>query len=216
MRVHYQSLKDVVLSSLRREVIEGLHKPGTHLVEQALADEYGVSRGPVREAILQLETEGLVRVLPRRGAVVTELSPREAYEIYKLRGYLERLAVQTPGFKLHEGDMARLQSMLAEMESLAVDDWMPAIQLDLDFHHVIVEGSNNRTLVQLYNSLDSKVIACFLAVRRHLGAAPNQMADRHGALVEALRGSDYARAESLAFEHWFETAVRFQALIPKE
>jgi DNA-binding GntR family transcriptional regulator len=216
MKILHQSLKDAVVARLRQDIIEGIHKPGTHLVEQTLADQYGVSRGPIRESILQLEQEGLVQVLPRRGTMVTEISPREAWEVYTLRGHLEALAVRSAALHWTEQQTLRMRALLTEMEPLGVNDWLHAIELDQQFHRVIVEASGNRTLMQLYHSMDSKVVACFVAVKRHLSAAPTLMAERHANLVAAFEQRDFFRAELLAAEHWSATAGRFRALIPAE
>lgn len=214
MKILHRSLKSEVTARLRQEIIEGVHPPGTHLVEQNLADQYGVSRGPVREAILQLEQEGLVQVLPRRGTLVTELSPKEAWEIYTLRGHLEGLAVRMAANNWTDLLSNRLRALLTEMNSLGDNDWLEAMQMDLEFHRVIVEASGNRTLTQMYASMDSKIVACFLAVKRLLAASPTGMVDRHAGLVEVLERRDFQRAEILAIDHWLDTAARFRALIP--
>lgn len=213
MKIAHQSLKEIVVERLRQEIFAGMYRPGTHLVEQSLADQYGVSRGPIREALLQLEQEGLVQVLPRRGTIVTEVSPREAWEIYTLRGHLEGLAVKFAAPHWTEADGERLAALLAEMEQLGPHDWFSAIELDQRFHHLIVEASGNRTLVQAYQTLDSKVVACFLAVKRYLGALPVEMAGRHHNLAMALQQGDFWRAEILAIDHWSDTAARFRSLV---
>lgn len=213
MKIIHPSLKEVVTERLRQAIFEAHCKPGTHLAEQTLADQYGVSRGPVREALLQLEQEGLVRILPRRGAVVTEISPREAWEIYSLRGHLEGLAVRDAATRWQAAHSQALAGLLADMERLGPSDWFDAIALDQQFHHVIVEAAGNRTLAQVYQTLDSKVAACFLAVRRYLGDGPPAMADRHRRLVAALSKGDFWLAETLAASHWSETGTRFRSLV---
>jgi DNA-binding GntR family transcriptional regulator len=212
VRISYQSLKEVVTDRLRREIFEGVRKPGDHLVEQALAAEYGVSRGPVRDAIAQLGQEGLVQVLPRRGTFVTELTPLEAWEVYTLRGHLEGMAVRCAASRWTPAHSARLEELLAHMVSLGPHDWYRAIELDQQFHHLIVQAAANRTLTQIYQTLDSKVVACFLAVKHYLGGMPIEMADRHRDLAAALQQGDFGRAETLAVDHWAETGARFQNL----
>jgi DNA-binding GntR family transcriptional regulator len=106
--------------------------------------------------------------------------------------------------------------LLTEMDSLGVNDWLQAMGMDREFHRVIVDASGNRTLTQMYASMDSKIIACFLAVKRHLAVTPSEMTNRHASLVEALAQRDFARAELLAIDHWSDTAARFRALIPVE
>jgi DNA-binding GntR family transcriptional regulator len=211
--IAHQSLKEAVLERLRHGIVEGLCRPGTHLVEQALATEMGVSRGPVREALAQLEQEGLVSILPRRGAVVTELSLRQAWEMYTLRGHLEGLAARFAHDHWTPGHSARMKQVLARMATLGPADWLPAVELDREFHGLILEASQNHTLIQVYRSMDTQVVACFLAVKRRLNTVPTQMAARHGALAEALLNGDFHRAEILAMEHWSSTAYRFRSLM---
>lgn len=214
MKIIYQRLKELIAERLRQEIFEGAYKPGTHLVEQNLADQLGVSRGPIREALAQLEIDGLVRVNPRRGAVVTEISPQEASEIYGLRGHLEGLAVRSAAANWTEQESDRLAALVTDMESLGEQDWFRAMALDQQFHALIVEASGNRTLIQTYHTFDPKVVACFLAVKRYLGTLPVAMAERHRRLADALIGGDFVRAESLAVSHWMETGARFRSLAP--
>jgi DNA-binding GntR family transcriptional regulator len=207
-------LKEIIVNRLRQDIFEGNYRPGVRLIEQSLADQYGVSRGPIREALVQLEQEGLARVIPRRGALVTEVSMVEAREIYTLRGHLEGLAVRLAGERWKDEHGVRLGALLSEMVPLGPQDWPEAVDIDNRFHHLIVEASGSRTLFQTYQSLDSKVVACFLAVKRYLGVLPVAMASRHSELAMALQQRDFARAEILAIGHWTETAARFQSLVP--
>jgi DNA-binding GntR family transcriptional regulator len=207
------SLKAMVTDRIREAIVTGRYKPGIHLVEQALAEEIGISRGPVREALQQLQQEGLVHLSPRRGCVVTTLSPVQAAEIYTLRGHLESLAVRLNRPHWTSLDTAYLQEVVQEMERLGPEDWQAAIDLDLRFHHYIVAACRNQSLIQMYWSIDAKVAACFLAVKHHLNNHVDQMAIRHETLVDVLRQGDFWRAEFLAAEHWADTAARFRALV---
>lgn len=216
MKIGHHSLKHLVAQRLRQEIFEGVHRPGAHLVEQSLADLYGVSRGPIREAIQQLEQEGLVQVLPRKRTIVTEMSPEEAWEIYFLRGQLEGMAVNFAAHHWTAEHSGRLSAILAEMDQLGPQDWFRAIELDQQFHHLIVTASGNGTLIRVYQSLDSKVFACFLAVKRYLGGLPMEMAQRHRSLSVALEQGEYLRGEILAIEHWLDTGARLRSLVSGE
>lgn len=202
-----------MLQRIRLEIIEGIHRPGSRLVEQSLADQFGVSRGPVREALLQLELEGVVQILPRRGALVMDLTPVEASEIYLLRGHLEVLAVRLARHHWTAGHNARLRDLMAAMGRLKSSDWMEAMQLDQDFHRTIVDASKNKTLIQMYQTMDAKVFACFLAVKRQLGRGPMDMAERHRTFTESLLNGDFTKAEIRAMEHWEATSRRFRDLV---
>lgn len=207
-----RSLKEVALAHVRTAILEGRYSPGFHLVEQNIANELGISRGPVRETLLQLEQEGLIQIMPRRGAVVRTISPREAWEIYLLRGHLEGLAVRLAARRWSPAHTAALQERLAEMRVLGPEDWARAVAVDLRFHHQIVDAAGHQHLQQMYRLMDGKVSACFMAVKHHLNYRPSDMADRHQRLVAVLAEGDFWRAELLAGDHWAETAARFKAL----
>lgn len=204
------SLKAMVVDRIRTAIIGGDYRPGTRLVEQTLAGEMGISRGPVREALLQLQQEGLVHITPRHGCVVTTLSPDQAAELYILRGHLESLAVRIAREHWTEADTAALQGMIEAMRRLGPGDWKEAIEADLRYHHWIVEASHHGSLIQMYSSMDAKIAACFMTVREHLQTQPSLMASRHQPLADVFRTGDFWRAEVLAAEHWAETAARFR------
>lgn len=207
------SLKSIVMDRLRSAIIGGAYKPGERLVEQSIADELGISRGPVREAFLQLQQEGLIQMNPRRGCVVTPLSPTQAAEIYVLRGHLESLAVRLARPHWTPEDAGRLAALLDQMGGLGPEDWERAIALDMAFHHTIVDRSKCEPVIQMYRSMDGKVAACFMTVKHHLPFRPHLMASRHAKLAEVLHEGDFWRAEFLAAEHWADTAARFRALL---
>ena len=209
LKINQHSLSELVLDPLRLDIIRGVYKPGSHLVERTLAEQYGVSRGPIREALTELEREGLVQILPRRGAIVTELSPREAWEIYTLRGHLEQLAVKQCEPQLTKDRIDKLLKLVQEMEELEEADIVEAVMYDLRFHRAVVQASGNNTLIRTHRTLDAKVGACFLLVTRHLGYSPTDMAERHRPLAEAIAQRDIDRAQRLAKSHWHNTAEQF-------
>jgi DNA-binding GntR family transcriptional regulator len=206
------SLKQLVAERIRTAIIGGDYKPGTHLTEQSVAGDLGISRGPVREAFLQLQQEGLVKINPRRGCEVTPLSLAEAAEFYVLRGHLEGLAIRLARPNWTQADTDALSGLVDRMRTLRGEDWQGAINLDMEFHHRIVGASRSGALIQMYRSMDSKIAACFMTVRQHLNRWPPQMAERHLTLANVLAEGDFWRAEYLAAEHWADTAARFRAL----
>lgn len=202
----------MVADRIRAAIIAGEHRPGARLIEQVLADELGFSRGPVREALLQLQQEGLVIFSPRRGCVVTGLSPAQAAEFYVLRGHLEALAVRLAASHFTRADSERLQALTEQMAALGSQDWQGAIDIDLAFHSCVVDASHSEPLIQMYHSLDARLAACFMAVKQHLTLHPGQMASRHRKLVEVLEQGDFHRAEFLMYDHWADTAALFRAV----
>lgn len=112
----HTTVASAAADELRRRILDGLYASGMPLRQDALAEEFGISRIPVREALLQLESEGLVRILPHRGAIVSELSVGEVEEIFELRALLEPRLLRQSAPKLTESDFAALRAMVAEFE----------------------------------------------------------------------------------------------------
>jgi DNA-binding GntR family transcriptional regulator len=188
---------------------------GDRLIEQALAAELRMSRGPVRDALRQLEQEGLVQIYRNRGAVVSTLGLREAYEFYLVRGHLESLAVRLAREHMQPADIDYLQGLVDTMADLcgAEEDWMAAADLDLAFHRRIVACSRNRSLTQAYGAMDVKVNALFITVKQHLPSRLARMPERHQKVLDVLLARDWWRAEAVVSDHWFETAAQFKQLL---
>jgi DNA-binding GntR family transcriptional regulator len=110
----HRTIAAAATAEIRRRILEGGYAAGAPLRQDALADEFGVSRIPVREALLQLEAEGLVRILPHRGAVVSELSVPEVEEVFELRALLEPRLLRHSAPRLTEGDFKAMRALLAE------------------------------------------------------------------------------------------------------
>src|ERR687884_594423 len=110
--------QDIVATHVRRAIMIGRLHPGDRLIEQALAAELRMSRGPVRDALRQLEQEGLVQIYRNRGAVVSMLGLREAYEFYLVRGHLESLAVRLARDHMQTADIEYLKGLVDSMAGL--------------------------------------------------------------------------------------------------
>ena len=113
----HRTISSAVMEALRERILDGSFESGMQLRQDALAEEFGVSRIPVREALMQLEAEGLVKILPHRGAVVSELSLDEINELFELRSLLEPRLLRLSAPKLREEDFEALDSILAEFEA---------------------------------------------------------------------------------------------------
>jgi DNA-binding GntR family transcriptional regulator len=209
-----QSRQQLVAAHVRNAIMTGRLRPGDRLIEQNLASEMQMSRGPVRDALRQLEQEGLVHLYRNRGAVVSTLGLREAYEFYLVRGHLEGLAVRLARDHMEPCDIACLSDLADRMADLhnTDEDWLTVTELDLAFHKRIVACSHNQSLIQTYCAMDVKVNALFMTVKQYLPFRLVQMAPRHYKLVEVFRAGDWWRAESVVTDHWHETAALFKQL----
>ena len=134
-----RTLREQVADHLRAEILEGRLAPGTELGESTLAASLGVSRGPLREALGQLAAERLVTIVPRRGAVVRELTKQEFIDAYQVREALESLAIRLAVPRLMETDRAELQGMCDRMEaSAAAGRTGRFFEINHDFHRLLV------------------------------------------------------------------------------
>jgi DNA-binding GntR family transcriptional regulator len=207
--------QEIVTAHVRRAIMTGRLHPGDRLIEQNLAAELRMSRGPVRDALRQLEQEGLVQIYRNRGAVVSTLGLREAYEFYLVRGHLESLAVRLAHDHMQPADINYLQSQVDQMADLpgAEEDWLVAADLDLAFHRRIVACSRNHSLAQAHGAMDVQINALFITVKQYLPMRLAGMPARHQKVVDVFRTADWWRAEAVISDHWFETAAQFKQLL---
>src|SRR5882724_5872378 len=145
-----RNLRGLLTDSVRESIMRGDYPPGSPLGEVELAQRFGVSRGPVREALIQLEREYLVRSFPNRGCFVTTLSEQEFDEIVRLRSVLEPIALQHARDRASSKDIADLQRRLRDLERLASKgDQRAYAGKDYDFDVVIWELSGQKLLTEL-------------------------------------------------------------------
>lgn len=186
---------------LSDEILSNRLPPGTVLQEVTLARSLGVSRGPVREAIGRLASEGLVHVRPRRGAVVASLTREEFLEAYQVREALEVMAIRLAVGRFTDEGIAELERLTAEMQQRAeqgdVDRFFEA---NAAFHAAIVEASGNRKLRDVYRRVvgqmgryEMRSLALRGTLRRSI--------QEHRAIVRAIRKRDAERSAHLLSEH---------------
>ena len=186
---------------LRDEILSGRLTPGTELSEVALAESLGVSRGPVREALGRLATEGLVTIRPRRGAVVRALSGDEFIEAYQVREALETMAVRLAVPKLTPEDLTALEQLIDEMTSLGESgDVQGFFEANAAFHHVFFDTAGNRMLADLYRQLRGQIDRHRLRSLELRGDLRRSIAE-HKAILLAAKTGDVERAVHLVSEH---------------
>lgn len=190
-----------VYDHLRTEILDGRLEPGAELIEVALAEQLGVSRGPLREAISRLAAEGLVTVSPRRGAVVRSLSKEEFLELYQVREALERMAVQLAVPRLTDEQFAELAALNAEMAAHAAGNEVESFfEANLAFHARLLEASGNRKLEELYRQLLGQLGRYRLRSLTLRGNLKRSVSE-HKAILRAARRGDAERAAQLMAEH---------------
>lgn len=138
-RLDYRTLRESVADEIRMKIINGELVPGARIVEQDLASEFGVSRGPVREALRQLEEEGLVEYARNAGCSVRQINVEDIYEIYYMRANYEMMAVKLHGKSFPEETLECMQQILDQMQDLKWDAYREVFELDNRFHEQIMD-----------------------------------------------------------------------------
>lgn len=150
----YLPLRDVVFNTLRQAILKGELEPGERLMEIQLAERLGVSRTPIREAIRKLELEGLVLMIPRKGAEVAKISARSLRDVLEVRRALEELAIELACQRMSEEDVGNLQKAQEDFKkAIAEGGAMKIAETDEHYHDVIYEGTQNAKLIQMLNNL---------------------------------------------------------------
>lgn len=201
-RVPAQSRREHVVEILRDAITTGRLNPGDRLVEIDLAKELGTSRAPVREALRQLEQEGLVASYPYRGSEVLGVSQSEVEEVLvPIRITLERFAFSQAMSRLVDEDFADLQALVDDMTSAALDRETDRLaDLDIRFHELIIIRSEQRHCLQIWKTIQPRVRAYF---RRDAPGheSPASVATQHQELLDALRSGDEATVLEAVTEH---------------
>ncbi len=154
----YKPLREVIFDTLREAIITGELKPGERLMEVKLAEKMGVSRTPVREAIRMLELEGLVDMLPRKGAHVAELSVKDIMDVLEVRASMDSLATRLAAERISDEEIKELKQIQAQFMNYAdKDNLQGTIKKDVEFHELIYRASRNDRLLQIANNLREQV-----------------------------------------------------------
>ena len=166
----YLPLRDVVFITLRQAILKGELAPGERLMEIRLANMLGVSRTPIREAIRKLELEGLVNMIPRRGAEVAGISEKSLRDVLEVRRSLEELAMDLAVQRMNEEQMKLLEDAQAEfVEALGTNDLILIAQADENFHDMIYGGTGKDKLNLMLNKRRDPIYRCRLEYIQDIG-----------------------------------------------
>ena len=180
-QLNYKTLRQEVADEIRRKILKGEFKAGERIKEHEMAQLLGVSRGPVREALRQLEQEGLVRYERNVGCSVAPMNEKDIYEIGLLRAALEILAVKLCKGKMEPQALQRMRDSVEQMRQAGSDLYHQA-QLDNSFHSCIVEQAGFHKLERIWKSMDTSNVAVFAAVEKQ---DILRCAQRHRELIAA-------------------------------
>lgn len=193
----HQTLREKILETIRDAILKGTMKPGERVSEPDLAERFGISRTPIREAFRQLESEGYLQVVPRKGAVVASLSERDIEEFYAIKIILEGFAARMAAEKLTEKELERLESINERLQQIAKEgDVKNFFRVHNEFHEVFIKASGNEKLLEMINQL----VMRFKRLRLASLSLPGRMdisVEEHRNMIEAFKDHDGDRADSL-------------------
>ena len=197
----YLPLRDVVFNTLRQAILKGELEPGERLMEIQLAERLGVSRTPIREAIRKLELEGLVLMIPRKGAEVAKISARSLRDVLEVRRALEELAIELACQRMSEEEVGNLQKAQEDFKkAIAEGDAMKIAETDEHFHDVIYEGTQNAKLIQMLNNLREQMYRYRLEYIKDEDKRKILVLE-HGKILKTVRERKVAEAKEAVREH---------------
>lgn len=194
---NYKPLREVVFETLREAIISGQLSPGERMMEVQLAEEMGVSRTPVREAIRKLELEGFVVMIPRKGAYVAGISYKDIADVFEIRAALESLAAGLAAERITEEELEDLERTLLQVSSA---DTTNIVERDTDFHDIIYQASRNTRLIQIINNLREQ-IQRFRTTSLAFPGRMKEAIEEHKKMTEAIAERNVQLAQNLALEH---------------
>lgn len=194
-------LRDVVFNTLRKAILTGSLKPGERLMEVHLANKLGVSRTPIREAMRKLELEGLVVMIPRRGAEVAQITEKSLNDVLEVRKALDALSVELACERITEEEIAELKTACEEFEQATKGkDASVIAKADVRLHDIIVQATGNQRLLQLVNNLSEQMYRYrFVYIKDE--SQHEKLIEEHKEIYESILIRDKERASAAARLH---------------
>ena len=194
-------LRQKIAQVLREAILSGELKPGTALIETTLANQLGVSRAPLREALRSLSKDGLIETVPYRGTTVKTLSPKDVEEIYSLRGLHETFAIQRIIEHGRSSDLTKLEQICKNMQEAAkAEDFKTLNQEDDTFHRHLILLAEHDMLTAIWDQLALRVRQ-LMALRNSLNLNLMEVAMNHPPIVDAIAKKDLVKATQLTHKH---------------
>ncbi len=196
-RIRTANLRDEVVEQVRLAIIEGRLKPNDHIIEKDLTDQFGVSRTPIREALILLEREGLILYYPNRGSFVREFTEADVEAIFSMRTTLENFAAELIIDRLGERDYQHLgNSIQLQEQYIRQSNFKQVRTTDMNFHQYLIDRTGHPILIKNWGEIVAQ-IAALLYIRAE--ATPSydefQAVTDHRAIVEAYRSRDDSKVK---------------------
>ena len=197
----YLPLRDVVFNTLRQAILRGELKPGERLMEIQLANKLGVSRTPIREAIRKLELEGLVLMIPRKGAEVAEITEKNMRDVLEVRKALEELAVQLACEKITAEEIEEMKKAAEEFRMILKNkDITEIAEADVRFHDIIYMATDNQKLIHLLNKLREQMYRYRVEYLKNPDVH-EQLIQEHEEIVYHIKRREKVEATAVTCQH---------------
>lgn len=199
--IEHTNLSDRVYNVLLDRIITRKIKPGERLVEEDLAENLGISRTPIREALNRLFRDDLIELIPRKGGYIKKLTARDVEEVYEIREVLENLVVRLAIPLIRDNGLKKLEELVRKTEKLTGKDKMKSqVNIDSELHNLIISSCGNKRLQKMIKSLYN-FIQAFRVLEAQQPRRSNQAFQEHKMILEALSKRNTGRAAKLMSEH---------------
>ena len=206
-------ISETLKQALEERIVSGVYPPGARLDETEIAKEFSVSRTPVREALIQLASSGLLIIRPRRGAIVAEASPQRLYEMFEVMAELEAMSVRLAARRRDDADLRRIQEAQAECEeALESGDFEMYYQANARFHLSIYAASHNGFLYEETSGMQQR-LAVYRRLQLRSHGRLKDSRDEHQGILDAIAAGDGERAARLAHAHVIVQGETFSDLV---
>ena len=197
----HKPLRELVYEEIKSKILKGEIPPGTRMMEEEIAENIGVSRTPIREAIRQLEKEGLVTLKPRKGAYVSDIIKKDMQEILEVRENMEGLAAAYAAERMSDEEKDELEQVAKNfIIAVKTGNTEDMIFYDTDFHHKIVLGTKNQILIKMVEQLQELVLR-FRYLHYDDFKRAELMIEEHENILLAIKTCDVEGARQAAFSH---------------
>ncbi len=209
----YLPLRDVVFNTLRRAILRGELKPGERLMEIQLANKLGVSRTPIREAIRKLELEGLVLMIPRRGAEVAKITEKNMQDVLEVRKALEKLAAELACDRISPEQVMEMREAAKDFENiLKTGDVTQIAEADVRFHDIICFATDNQRLITLLNNLREQMYRLRVEYLKQTECYP-QLLEEHNLIIRTIEEGRKEEASAIVEKHIYNQEVTVSDVI---
>lgn len=198
-----KTLKEQIVETIKESIAVGKFKPGERICESKLAEDLGISRTPLREAIQTLEAEGFLKVIPRKGAVVSDYSEKDIQDIYEIKATLEGLAARLAAVSLTDADIDKLTEINDQLRSMSLKGERSVnrfFKVHNLFHDIFLRASNNDRLYQL----NCQLMGPFKRFRLASLAIPGRFEEAvatHDKIIEVFKERDAEKAQELVMQN---------------